>query len=668
MVARVLQEKRNARRFGDDWSPMRGFRSPFTEGVTDNYAIGGVSPTVYGDFVGAKNNSVEKYLANGTSTFGNLLTYSGLSPRTMFNSEGNMVWSPHNFFSSNITLAVFSGSVVTTDNAADPNGDLTFDTLTANSVGGTGVVAGIYGSVALASGIVSYAVVTTRPTTRYLFLEWSNIASVPGRCIFDWDDEVITETGAGTLGSEVVDLGGGYKLFRVIWDATGADVTGNGKVGFAINPTGNPINVPRDGTASMTVGAPRANRSFGTSNGMATVPADRRTFSVDDSYIAPTTTTPIFLPRRNAYEYVSGILTRRGLQIETDAGVNLIPGRVSDWNGVVTNLTVTANAAESVTGQTDADSLITTDTAGSLHLARHAITKAASATDYVFAWDVEKSDGGAFDFCIILIHGTSSANRAELDLQFSTGTTQTRTAGSGFTVYDSGSIDMGGGRYRAWMSLQSNADTHLQFQAYVAEGFNDRALDGDGTSGFYVAHCDIKEGRVLSSHIPEGTRAAETIQVKWDSLIGTTPTELTHFMKGSCSYVDSGVTTEVRLLLWQVDGANFQSLVINTGGALTGRYDFDSEESNNNDQSEVTALQLSPGLGVDFAVTASATASRMMTHLNGTAGNPDTGIAALPAVGAEEIRLADFGFVGFIEEWGLYETEIADADQASITS
>lgn len=626
-------------------------------GGIDSYTFGGQSAQLVIDHAGVLNNGTPFYRKQGTTTtFSDLFgtRYDRSDAATMFNSSGNLVWSPHNFFSSNITLGVFSNAAVTTDNAADPNGDLTFDTLTDDNGGGSGIVGGIYGSVTIASGLMAYAVVTTRPTTRYLTLDFANISATPARCIFDWDDGVITETGAGAVGNEVVDLGGGYKLFRVIWDATGADVTGNGKVGFAINPTGNPNNVPRDGTASMTVGAPRANRAFGTSNGMATVPADRRTFSVDDSYIAPTTTTPIFLSRRENYHYNGSAWVLDG-QLEEPAATNLIPSNPADWNGAVTNLTVTQNDATSTTGQTDATSLITTDTAaGSLHLIRHVTTKAASSLDYTFRIHVKKSTGGSFDFASVLLHGTSTSNRGEADIELSTGTVQARTTGSGFTIVSSGATDLGNGFWDFYLTVNSNTDTDLGIQFYLSEGFNDRALDGDGTSGLYVQFSALTQDNLPTSPIINGAsgstvRAADVTasqvlaaDVPFDS---SARWMVAH---ARVSYADNTLATEVDLVRQRLDGNNNFLLYLDTNSARTGRVRGITRNAGTVDLAEVTP-DYTPGVDVQVksAIRATAESSggagdgEVQVAKDGAAGTADTTVGALPALSSTNLDIAN---------------------------
>lgn len=426
-------------------------------------------------------------------------------------------------------------------------------------------------------------------------------------------------------------------------------------------------------TLTMTVtGSPEAMWLVRNDLDMATVPVDLRG-GVDDNSFFDSGGSAGFAPRRNSYDYISGTITNVGLTFETDAGTNLIVSNPADWNGSVTNLTVTEDAEDSKSGRTDAISLITTDTAaGSSHLIRHSLTKSAASADYIFAIDVKDSahPSVGFGFATIYIHGASTSNRAEADIELATGTVQSRTSGSGFTVHDAGSIALGGGWRRLWLNFESNADTNLGFQLYVAEGHNDRAIDGDGVNGILVQFADIKEGNVLSSFVPNTgtstTRAAETIEVN-ASQITAMPTALTHYQRGRLNYEDSGSTTQARMLLWQEDSDNFQSMLINTDGALTGRYDFDNEEATNNDQSEVTSGQLTPGLSVAYAMTASASSSRMMTYLNGTAGNEDVGIAALPDLAAEDIRLCDFQFVGNVAEHALYGVDLSNSDQEALT-
>ena len=627
--------------------------------AVDAYLFGGQAAALVIDHAGVLNEGVPYYRKQGvTCTYDELFStrYDRSDPATMFNSSGNLVWSCHNFFTSTTALANFSGATVTNDNAADPNGDLTFDTLADDGVGGTGVVGAIFGGVTLVSGAMSWGVIVTEPTTRYFHMDFANITNTQGRVIFDWDTDAATEEGANVVGTSLTDLGGGYKLARVVWDATGADVVGNAKIGLAVNPTGNPNNVPKDGTNSMTVGAPRANRAFGAVNGMAPVPEDVRTFSVDDSYIAPVTTTPIYLARRESYDPNGGTPVLAG-QLQEQARTNDVTYSRDFTNAFWTKTNTSAAMDETgIDGQSNTAATITDSGGGSgtCQLSSNYTVNTSST----YTWSA-----------------VFKAGTIEMVGIYTSGFTTPANHFSYFTLTGGGSIPSEGGDHTALVKDLGNdkvlvsitfdtdpTDTLGQIIVYMAEAVGDISITRDGTKTYIISDAQMEEGSVPSSRIPTNgsaiTRATDVVTGQVLAADVPNSTEALWFaMHGRMSYADNGVSVgpdatsgEAIFFRRAADTGNFIVASLNTGSTATGQVLFLQEVGAVNDFVSTSATALSPGVDVPVKIAARYGSSYVQGAIAGTATSENSTPTSLADLSSTDfdIGVTFSGNVGMI--------------------
>lgn len=624
------------------------------------YDAGTSYPKVVIDHAGHKNSGVPYYRVGGQSTtfqsiFGTSLDRTGLA--TMFNNSGNLVWNAHNVirpFSNSSFWATFTAQSVRTDGQTDINGGTDFVKISDDGSTGTGFVALQSSSNVFPDAKITLDFVAKADGLQYVWGEIANISVTLPRTIFDLSGGTVTETGTGVTAS-MEDLGDGFWLCRMSKDISGADVTGNIKIGCAQNSTGNPL-VDLDGTSSIIVGAVAIYRSD--LGGMADVPSDERYNSALTKYIE--TDSERYLPRREAYFYDSGTLNFGGF-LQEQAGTNLMESNPANWVSSVSNLTVSSNAGVSMTGSNDAVSLITTDTgAGTSHLAREVMTsKASSNIDYVFSIDLKDSAYPAntgYGFASAYIHGLSTSNRIELYLDLDGGATSNNVVGTGFTLYKVGVVDQGNGWKRLWAAIQSDASSSLGLQLYIAEALGDRTLDGDGVHGILAQHADVKEGRYLTSFMP--STSASMIRTADISSSQIASSDITFSssamwvaMRGQISFADTNQTTESRFFDWRVDSSNSLIVFLNTGGSLTGEIRSISRESGNALQSEAPT-ELVEGYNVDFnwavrTLTTGGTDEIQIIDENG-ADSITSGTGGLPDLSSTDIDIGDFSFDGFI--------------------
>lgn len=623
----------------------RPFFPPFANSVSvsvDNYVFGGLSAPLVADHAGVNNNGTPFYRKQGsTTTFSGLFgtRYDRSDAATLFDSSGNLVWNCHNFMRTNVVFSNFSGATVTNSNAPDPNGDSTFDTLADDGTGGSGGVSGKFSPITLVSGTMSWGMIVTEPTTRYFFVAFGNITSTQGRVIFDWDTDAATETGSNVLSTSLTDLGGGFKLARVVWDATGADVTGNGSVGFAVNPTGNPNNVPKDGTNSMTVGAPRANRAFGTSNGMAPVPADVRTFSVDDSYIAPVTTAARFLSRRENHRFNGTSWVLAGHRVE--------PAATND----VTYSRDFSNAAWSKSGCT-----VTQDAAG-IDGETSAFTMEAISTSCRVAETFTVSTSTAYTFSVVAKAGTeqflilvpvSFTTPGNVYTFFDLGAGSVVSAGTGITANIQ---PLGNGFYRCSITFTTHA-TDTVGDIWIMISKNGSATTCDVGDTIIITDAQMEAGDITTSIIPTNgsavTRATDV--TSGQVLAADAPSDTTavfYAMHGRVSYADNAAVTEIDFYERRVDADNALLARLDTSGTNTGVIQGEQEAATVVDTADGNS-ELTPGVDVAFKFSVRHTSGAIQVANNGVAGAENSTPTALADLSTATLDLCG-AFTGNVE-------------------
>ena len=623
--------------------------------AVDAYLFGGQSAALVVDHAGVLNEGVPYYRKQGaTTTFSDLFgtRYDRSDRATMFDSDGNLVWNAHNSVTDSKDLSgdwlTQNGSISATSTTG-PFGETVSNSLFIPSATSSNSHRTIANSAALISFSGTFKIgfyVKPSGYTKIGFRNggFSNHAS--------WDasgaGSVIEELNCSTT---ITAVDNGWYYITIASDASVTSLRLDLHAMDDSYTSGSPGSYTFTGDGTSGAFFTRVRCYSNNLGGMATVPADVQDNGETD-YV-PTTGTARFLSRRENYRYNGSSWVLAG-HLEEPAATNLIPSDPADWNGVVTNLTVTQNAATSTSGKTDATSLITTDTvAGSNHLIRHALTKAASALDYTFRIHVKKSTGGAFDFCSILLHGTSTSDRSEADIELSTGTVQTRSFGTGFSVVRAGAKDLGNGYWDFYVTINSNSDTTLGLQFYVSEAHNDRSLDGDGTSGLFAQFSALTQDSFPTSPIinNSGGSLVRATDVKSGQVLAADSfydsTAMSAVWHGRGWHEDDGGSESLNVMDWGPTATRRIYMGVRTISTRTGEPVIYMRDSLAAASGELTALGTSQSLYPAGQENEIKMAGRWLS--SGVAQMADTGglgteatnaSATYPDLSAEAIRLS----------------------------
>ena len=346
----------------------------------------------------------------------------------------------------------------------------------------------------------------------------------------------------------------------------------------------------------------------------------------NSSYV-PTTNTNVYAPRRGHHVYNGSAWVNEGILHESEARTNVFTYS-SDLSNVVWGMvtsTTTANAGVSPSGLTDA--LRWEGTGSSTFYQSTAYIDTATYT--VSCW--VKSNGASKD--TFRLFGRDSYISADF-----TATSDWVRYSFTFTTTQIASASRQAGVARD----TAGADTDL-----LLYGFQ------------------IELGSTPSSYIPTTsgatvTRAAETLTVPAANLPYDS-TNMSIQMDGKMTYADTGISSEVEMYRWILNGTNYINSTVQAYSSKTGEPVFSQRESATALDSVVgSGNTYAPDTNVPFNIAVRHGSTFINAANEGTLLTANTTPTALPNLSSTNLTLG-FDFLGTIGQLRMWDEDITDA-------
>ena len=346
----------------------------------------------------------------------------------------------------------------------------------------------------------------------------------------------------------------------------------------------------------------------------------------NSSYV-PTTNTNVYAPRRGHHVYNGSAWVNEGILHESEARTNVFTYS-SDLSNVVWGMvtsTTTANAGVSPSGLTDA--LRWEGTGSSTFYQSTAYIDTATYT--VSCW--VKSNGASKD--TFRLYGRDSYTSADF-----TATSDWVRYSFTFTTTQIASASRQAGVARD----TAGADTDL-----LLYGFQ------------------IELGSTPSSYIPTTsgatvTRAAETLTVPAANLPYDS-TNMSIQMDGKMTYADTGISSEVEMYRWILNGTNYINSTVQAYSSKTGEPVFSQRESATALDSVVgSGNTYAPDTNVPFNIAVRHGSTFINAANEGTLLTANTTPTALPNLSSTNLTLG-FDFLGTIGQLRMWDEDITDA-------
>ncbi|MDB2363012.1 hypothetical protein N9V70_01015 [Candidatus Pelagibacter bacterium] len=356
-------------------------------------------------------------------------------------------WAPHNLLAYSED---FSNSYWEKGSCTESSGLLT----------ATGVNAFLRRVISSTQHIQTFEAVVSSGTSAfpYMLLLPRSATDVSNQAIayFNLNTGTVHSTQGTAISADIVALDSGeYKISLTVDTSASTSVQIEARLGFgntlASQTTiiGNTLNVSKTNLYRSDLGGMVDNPETG------------------DSYV-PTTSSAVYLPRRNHHVYNGSAWVNEGVLHESEARTNLVVYSQNFTTGWLSGgqVTVVDNVAAAPDGTTTMDRLVV-NTSNSAHSLYHGPMTITSGSNYTASIYI-KNDGAGY--AGISLHNSGSQFIAVV-VDLSTGLiTDTEVGSVSGTILDYGSEDVGNGIYRVWVSgsVANTAGYIIPFLSNVA--------------------------------------------------------------------------------------------------------------------------------------------------------------------------------------------------------
>jgi hypothetical protein len=423
-----------------------------------------------------------------SKAFSDIVTFSRSSNATRIGPTGRVEYAPHNLYtySEDFSNADWSktGTTVTSNTTAAPNGTVTADTIAI----GTGTSALVQSKIGLIAG--------ARYDVSFYFKKITATGEV-----------IVRNTEDGSYGRWSINLsllGSGWE--RITRTHPAVTITAE----FVASPSG-------------IVGAALYGGSSGISFYLWGAQLAVGPYPLD---YTPTTSAAVYGPR---FDYDPVTLAARGLLIEEQRTNLQIYSEDFSSGWSANNVTLSSNAIASPGGTATADKLIADST-----LAGHWLYYGFGSTSGSHTWSVYAKAG---EYSWLGLNAYVGGNNIT-SFDLTNGVIGTNAAGNTATI-----APVGNGWYRCTVSRTGGAATYTELR--IGNADNSFSFSGNGSGGIYIWGAQLEAGSFATSYIPtvaaSVTRSADVASVNtlspWFNSV-----ESTLYAEGSYIGLTSGVT------------------------------------------------------------------------------------------------------------------------------
>lgn len=564
--------------------------------LLSNYAVNGIEPPLVADFAGILNRGVEYYRKLGAvTTFNELFTHSRASNATMVDSDGKLKWAPHNFlsYSEDFTNADWTKNRCTVSS----NGDGSF-TVTQNADDFTGSLNKIGMSIT-SDAKWKMTCEAKAGTWDYIVLREQLSDGSTNATYFNINSGTIGTTNAAHAAT-ITALSDGW--YRCTIEFTNDGTARSSVLYFTLGKEDNNVIATTGDTGNtVLIRYPRVHRSD--LGGMVNNP-DR-----NDSYV-PTTSSAVYLPRRNHYKWNGYEWKNSGILHESAAATNLLP--ISNAAYTASNGTSQSSSETTPTGQADGFEFFP-NTATSTHLLTIGSGLSFDASSQYTIWRFVKARGS--QQYVSLGFGVNAFNTTERYATFD--------IVNGVVVAQQTNVTghikaIGSGWYLIGTTATSKSSPTTDVGAYLLlENAASLATSyaGNTADGIYHFHAQCEKGSVPTSAIitngATATRALETLTIAGTDMPYSSE-NMSLYFNAKINYADTGART-CGVFNWNAGNNDYIDFELDTTASRTGDPEFAMRQGGGSSYvPNASDTQYSPGIDILFKWAARIVASSAM--------------------------------------------------------